>query len=271
MKAIAAPVAVFDSGVGGIGVLREVRKALPHENLLYFGDGAMAPYGGRPTAQVRELVCTHAARLLKRAKALVLACNTATAAAAAELRTLYPQIPIIGMEPAVKPALAVLPHPKILILATPATLREEKLKGLLERHRADATFYKCPAPGLVRLVEAGLANTPEADRYLTTILAPFTGECRPDAVVLGCTHFPFAKAAISRAFGGQMPLFDGAFGTAQETARRLRAAELLHPCQKQGTVILTSSAPQLLPLYHKMLTDEGEPAKSALHFKKKVL
>lgn len=255
MKTIAAPVAVFDSGVGGIGVLREVRKALPHEDILYFGDSAMAPYGERPTAQVRELVCAHAARLLKRAKALVLACNTATAAAAAELRDLYPQIPIIGMEPAVKPALTVLPHPKILILATPATLREEKLKGLLDRHRADATFYKCPAPGLVRLVEAGLANTPEADRYLATILAPFTGERRPDAVVLGCTHFPFAKAAISRFFADRVPLFDGAPGTAQETARRLGAAGLLCPTPRRGTVILTSSTPQALPLYRRMLTD----------------
>ncbi len=215
----------------------------------------MAPYGERTAAQVCALVCTHAAQLLKQAKALVLACNTATAAAAAELRTLYPQIPIIGMEPAVKPALAAAPHPKILILATPATLREEKLRALLERHRGDADFYRCPAPGLVRLVEAGLANTPETDRYLADILAPFTGESSPDAVVLGCTHFPFAKAAISRFFGDRIPLFDGARGTARETARRLRAAGLLHPASKRGTVILTSSAPQLLPLYHRMLTD----------------
>lgn len=254
MKNKAAPVAVFDSGVGGIGVLREIQKLLPHENLLYFGDSKMAPYGERTTADVRRLVLTHAAQLLQSAKALVLACNTATAAAAKELRNAYPHVPIIGIEPAVKPALAVATHPKILILATAATLREEKLSGLLLHHKGEAIFYKCAAPGLVRLVEAGLADSPEMGRYLAALLSPFGGKNRPDAVVLGCTHFPFAKAAISCFFDDRIPLFDGAEGTARELSRRLAAADLLNPSREKGTVTLTASNAASLPLFEKLLS-----------------
>ncbi len=249
----AAPIAVFDSGVGGIGVLREVKKLLPDENLLYFGDGAMAPYGEKPRELIEALVLQHASRLLKEAKALVLACNTATAVAAKTLRAKYPAVPIIGMEPAIKPALAISPHPRILILATKTTLREEKLEMLLRAHATQAVFYKCPAPGLVRLVEAGLGDSAEADRYLHDILAPFSGKNRPDAVVLGCTHFPFAKAAILRFFSTDMPLFDGAVGAARELARRLKAESLLNLTKREGSVTLTSSTPDMLPLYHKLL------------------
>lgn len=253
MKNKAAPVAVFDSGVGGIGVLKEIQKLLPRENLLYFGDSKMAPYGERSTADVRRLVLSHAARLLKDAKALVLACNTATAAAARELRSAYPHVPIIGMEPAIKPALTVAPHPRILILATAATLREEKLKALLLKHEGEATFYKCAAPGLVRLVEAGLADSPETSRYLAALLSLFEGKNRPDAVVLGCTHFPFAGAAISRFFSDRIPLFDGAEGTARELSRRLFTADLLNPSKESGTVTLCASDTASLPLFEKFL------------------
>jgi len=252
-RTLTAPVAVFDSGVGGIGVLREVKRALPRENLLYFGDDAMAPYGERPTKEIRSLVLGHADRLLRSAKALVLACNTATAVAAKELRERYPTVPIIGMEPAIKPALTVAKHPRILILATSTTLREKKLQTLLAAHASDASFYKCAAPGLVHLVEAGLADSPEADRYLGTLLAPFLGERRPDAVVLGCTHFPFAKAAILRVLGANMPLFDGALGTARELARQLTERKLLNPSDTPGRIALTTSAPRMLPLYKKLL------------------
>ena len=249
----AAPIAVFDSGVGGIGVLREVKRLLPHENLLYFGDGAMAPYGEKPKEVIRELVFHHASSLLSRAKALVLACNTATAVGAEALRGAYPAVPIVGMEPAIKPALGVARHPRILILATPTTLREAKLNALLRRYADRAVFDKCPAPRLVSFVEAGLFGGPEVDRYLQEILAPFSGACRPDAVVLGCTHFPFAKAAILRYFGTDMPLFDGAEGTAKELLRRLTAAKLLNPAVSKGTITLSGSAPQALPLYQKLI------------------
>ncbi|MBQ9802122.1 MAG: glutamate racemase [Clostridia bacterium] len=248
-----APVAVLDSGVGGVGVLREIKNILPHEDLLYFGDSANAPYGEKSTEEVRALVHAHAARLFARAKALVLACNTATAAAAATLRAQYPNLPIIGMEPAVRPALRVKPHPRILILATAATLREQKLRELLSHHASEAHFYKCPAPGLVRLVETGMADSPEADRYLAALLRPHVARFTPDAVVLGCTHFPFASKALTRFFGTNVPLFDGAKGTAAELCRRLAASDLLHPRRTHGTVTLTSSDPQQLSLYRRLL------------------
>ena len=250
---LTAPIAVFDSGVGGIGVLREVKKILPNENLLYFGDDAMAPYGERPTHEILSLCFAHAERLLCSAKALVLACNTATAVAIKALRDRYPTVPIIGIEPAVKPALHILEHPRILILATEATLREEKLKALLYSLRSFATFELCAAPHLVHLVEQGLGESPETDLYLGTLLAPFSGERRPDAVVLGCTHFPFSRAAILRHFGGNMPLFDGACGTAKELARRLAEGHLLNPSTTPGQITLTSSDPGAIALYQKLL------------------
>ncbi len=252
---LTAPVAVFDSGVGGIGVLREIQNLLPHENLLYFGDNARAPYGDRDPDEIRTLVLGHAERLLSTAKALVLACNTATAVAARPLRERYPAVPIVGMEPAVKPALSVKNRPRILILATAATLREQKLAQLLARFRDRATFDLCAAPGLVPLVEQGQADSDRALDYLKALLAPFSGERRPDAVVLGCTHFPFAAGAISRVLGEDIPLFDGAQGTANELAHRLRDAKLLNPCKALGQVVITSSDPKAPALCQKLLTE----------------
>ena len=243
----AAPIALFDSGAGGIGVLREVKKLLPSEQLTFFGDTANAPYGERPVADIRRLVLYHAARLLESAKALVLACNTATAVAVEELRRLYPRTPIIGMEPALRPATSVKESPTVLVLATAASLHMEKFDHLEEIYAKNATVFKIPAPNIVRLVERGLSDSPEMDAYLDTLLAPFRRD-PPDAVVLGCTHFPFASAAILRALGRNVPLFDGAKGTARELARRLAKEGLLAPKGSVGSVTLTASDPRSLPL-----------------------
>ncbi len=243
-----APVAVFDSGIGGICVLKEIQRLLPHENLIYFGDSKNAPYGEKDSAALRALICTHAATLLSRAKALVLACNTATAVAAKLLREAYPDVPIIGMEPAVKPALDVTEHPQILILATSTTLREKKLASLLQRYRTRADFYPLAAPRLVELIENGYANTPSLTDYLTHLLAPFRAE-PPDAIVLGCTHFPLVRAAISSVFSDTVPLFDGAEGTAKQLKRRLLRANLLNDQIARGTVTLTASDCRVIPRY----------------------
>lgn len=232
MMSNTAPVAVFDSGVGGIGVLRELQKELPDENFLYFGDCANAPYGERKTDEIRELVLARAERLFCRAKALVLACNTATAAAVAELRRRWAE-PIVGMEPAIHPALSVAPHPKILVLATAATLREEKFAALLAACKGEAEITPLAAPGLVRFAESGVTGGRAVREYLSRLLAPFR-ERRFDAAVLGCTHFPFFRAELLRAFGYPLPLFDGAAGTARETAHRLAAAHLTRPPEIPG-------------------------------------
>ena len=248
----AAPIALLDSGVGGIGVLREVKKLLPWEQLTFFGDTANAPYGERSTEEVLTLTLAAAESLIPRAKALVLACNTATAVAAAELRRRYPDFPVIGMEPALRPALCVGAHPTVLVLATEATLRQEKFAILRRKCEKSATVMALSAPGIVRLVEAGMSDSPQMDAYLRALLSPLPTP--PDAVVLGCTHGPFARAALRRALG-DIPLFDGAIGTAKELCRRLTEEGLLSPAAS-GSILLSASNPTSLPLMARLL--EGD-------------
>ncbi len=258
----AAPVAVFDSGVGGIGVLRELQKMLPNESFVYFGDSKNAPYGGKKSEEILELVGQHAARLLEDAKALVLACTPATAVAPATLRMQYKDTPIIGMEPALKPAFEYAARmkkskhiPTVLVLATPTTLAEQKFAAQLCRYRDSCRIIALPAPYLVTLVEAGLAQNKAVKNYLQTLLAPYTGVNTPDAVVLGCTHFPFARDAIAAVWDGTVPLFDGASGTARETARRLSECDLLAPTDGTYTprITLTCSDESKLPFFLEML------------------
>ena len=217
-------IGVFDSGVGGISVLRQLKKYLPNERFLYYGDSANAPYGCRTTAQVQELTLAAAEKMLTFGlKALVIACNTATSAAIRTLREKYPDLIVIGIEPALKPAVDQFPGGHIGVMATQVTLREEKFSDLLQRFASAATIEKIPAPGLVELVESGKAE--EADPLLESILAPWKGKL--DALVLGCTHYPLAMSAIRRVLGPRVVLLDGGEGTARETKRRLEQAGLL--------------------------------------------
>ena len=234
-------IAVFDSGVGGISVLRQLVKLLPGERFLYFGDSANAPYGTRPTQQVRELTFAAVEALYTRypIKALVLACNTATAAAVKELRQAYPDRIIIGIEPAVKLAADHFPGGRVGVMATQVTLREEKFDTLLHRWDSCCALAKIPAPGLVELVEAGKGGSPEAEALLRPILEPYIGKL--DALVLGCTHYPFASQPIRRILGPQVALLDGGEGTARETRRRLKAQNLLE--HGTGSVQIINSLP----------------------------
>lgn len=246
------PVAVMDSGVGGLCVLHELRRVLPCEELLYFGDSAYAPYGEREKGELSAHILREAERLLSESKALVLACNTATALVAEELRRRYPDVPIIGMEPALKPALGVCENPRVLVLATSLTLREEKFAGLAKKYGKTATVMPLSAPEIVKMVEAGAENAPELDVYLGELLAPYRTPV-PDAVVLGCTHFPFVKEHILRAIGKEVPIFDGVRGTARQVYRLLAEGGLLNPSPSRGAVRLTSSRAGVLPLYARML------------------
>ena len=219
-------IGVFDSGVGGISVLRHLRKLLPNERFLYYGDSANAPYGRRTTAQVQKLTLAAAEKMMEFGlKALVVACNTATAAAIHELRQKYPDLIVIGIEPALKPAADQFPGGHIGVMATEVTLREEKFDNLLHRFDAGATIFKIGAPGLVELVESGKGDSKEADALLFEILRPYVGKL--DALVLGCTHYPLATKAIRRVLGPRVVLLDGGEGTARETGRRLENAGLL--------------------------------------------
>ena len=233
-------IAVFDSGVGGISVLRHLRRVMPGERYLYFGDSANAPYGTRTKQEVEALTFAAARRLVGQGvKALVVACNTATSAAIGDLRAAYPELIVIGIEPALKLAADRFPGGGIGVMATPMTLREEKFENLMHRYETVSRVYKLPAPGLVELVEQGRADSPEAEALLTALFAPYLGKL--DAVVLGCTHYPFAAKAIARVLGEKVALLDGGDGTARETRRRLEEAGLLE--NGPGEVVLTNSLP----------------------------
>ena len=231
-------IAVFDSGVGGISVLRQLRREMPHERYLYFGDSANAPYGTRPTEEIRALTLAAAEKLMARGlKALVVACNTATSAAIEDLRRRYPDTIVIGIEPALKPASDRFPGGTVGVMATPATLREQKFARLLERFSDHCRVAKLPAAGLVELVEAGKADSPETAALLRPLLEPYAGKL--DAVVLGCTHYPFAAKVILDILGHETVLLDGGPGTARETKRRLEAAGLLH--EGPGELLIENS------------------------------
>ena len=246
-------IAVFDSGVGGISVLRHLIRHMPGERFLYFGDSANAPYGSRTTEEVRTLTLA-AAELLTTEyaiKALVIACNTATAAAVKEVRAAYPDLIVIGIEPALKVAADHFPGGRIGVMATEVTLREEKFDLLLHRFDENCTIAKIPAPGLVQLVEAGKVDAPETEALLRAILADYIG--RLDALVLGCTHYPFAAKAISRVLGEQVVLLDGGDGTARETKRRLSEAGLLSEGDGEVTIVNSSGDPNMITLSYERL------------------
>jgi len=250
-----APIAVFDSGVGGISVLRELVRELPHENFYYFGDSKNAPYGPRPAEEVCALTMDCAKTLFARdCKALVVACNTATSAAIETLRETYPGRPIVGIEPALKPAVAAKEHPGVLVMATAMTLREEKFRRLMESYADRAQIYRLPAPGIVEFVERGVTEGPELERYLRGIFEIYQNR-QIDSIVLGCTHFPFVRGEIVRCFGRPVEIFDGAPGTARETRRRLEEEKLLNPSPMPGVVSLHNSAdtPHMLELSRRLL------------------
>ncbi len=234
-------IAVFDSGLGGISVLRHLIAAMPGERYLYFGDSANAPYGSRTTEEVRELTLAAARKLTTQypLKALVIACNTATAAAVKDVRAAYPDLIVIGIEPALKVAADHFPGGRVGVMATEVTLREEKFDLLLHRFHENCTIAKIPAPGLVPLVEAGKADAPETVALLHQILDPYVGKL--DALVLGCTHYPFAANAIAQVLGPEVTLLEGGGGTARETKRRLEMACLLE--NGAGEVTMLNSSP----------------------------
>ena len=246
-------IAVFDSGVGGISVLRQLRKLMPDENYIYYGDSANAPYGSRPTEEVRALTLAAAEKLIREypVKALVVACNTATAAAIKTLRATYSDLIVIGIEPALKLAADSFPGGRLGVMATEVTLREEKFDNLMHRFERECAITKIPAPGLVQLIEAGKSDTPETDELLQKLLGPYVGKL--DALVLGCTHYPFVSRRIGKVLGPETILLHGGKGTARETKRRLEKADLLHSGTGSIQVISSDPDPSMIALAWKLL------------------
>ena len=241
-----APIGVFDSGVGGLSVLRHIRAQLPHEDLIYFADSGHAPYGDKTEQQVIDRSLAVASFLLQQGvKALVVACNTATIAAIKALRARYPELPIVGVEPGLKPAAALSRNGRIGVLATERTLRGEKLLALREQvsSATGATFLLQPCVGLVERIEQcamgsepGDATSTMLERYIAPLLVQGA-----DTLVLGCTHYPFVQDAIIRTVRMHtqetVTLVDTGDAVARQLARLLDAAGLRREA---------NSAPKLL-------------------------
>lgn len=229
------PVGVFDSGVGGISTLGELSVLLPREQFIYYGDSAHAPYGTKPEAEVLACVRGVMKQLIaQKVKAVVIACNTATAVAAATLREEI-DLPILGMEPALKPASEIRKNGQILVLATPVTLSLPKFASLMDRYGEGAVPLPCP--GLMELVEQ--EDFEGAKHYLQQLLASFDLS-KVDAVVLGCTHYVFLRPVLRQILPKGVPMLDGNHGTACQLRRVLQERNALAEGKIGGVCFQTS-------------------------------
>jgi len=255
MSNAAKPVAFFDSGLGGISVLRAARQALPHENFIYYGDSANAPYGVKSPAEICRLSGAVMEKVLALgAKAVVIACNTATGMAVDGLRQQYPELPIIGVEPAVKPAAEAFPGGRILVLATPMCLQGRRFQDLWDRFSAQAEIIPVPCGGLMEFVERGELQSDDLTAYLREKLMPLADQ-PIDAVVLGCTHYPFLRRAIAEVLDRKTEIIDGNAGITAQLRRRLEERGLLNPADAPGTVSFYNSLedPEILNLSRWLL------------------
>ena len=233
-------IAVFDSGVGGISVLRQLRKELPNERYLYFGDSINAPYGVRTEEEVRQLTIAAAERLISRdVKAFVIACNTATSTSLEVLQERFPEVFVVGSEPAVALAAGKYPGGHVGVMATPVTLKGSRFLEQKAQYDSVCRITPLPAPGLMDLVEAEKYDSPETDALLTQLLAPH--EDTLDALVLGCTHYPFMMNSLRRVLGDKVELFDGAMLTTEQTRQALEQADMLY--DGPGEVVIENSLP----------------------------
>ena len=248
-------IGVLDSGLGGLSVLREAIKIMPNENFIYYGDSKNAPYGVKSSEQVKKLTFDVVEYLLCRGvKGIMVACNTATSAAVAELRIKYTDIPIVGIEPALKPAANSSKEGKILVMATPMTLKEVKFYKLLDRYRDMREIEPVPCGGLMEYVEQGILEGEELDAYLREKLEPFM-DTKISSIVLGCTHYPFVRSAIAKVVGQDIDIIDGSLGTSRELMRRLKEKDLLNDSMEKGTIemINSSNKKELIDLCWKLI------------------
>jgi len=239
------PIGVFDSGVGGLSVLREIARQLPHEDIVYVADTAHCPYGPRPQDEIRRLAAGIISFLIERPptgrpiKLAVVACNTISAAALAFLRERFP-IPIVGMVPAVKPAAASSPRRKVGVIATQTTLQAQVFAELVERFATDVDLYTRVCPRLVEQVERGDLDTAETEALLHMYLDPMVA-AGIDTLVLGCTHYPFLLPAIQRVVGSGVSIIDPAPAIARQTERVLEGNQLGAPVGRRGRYLYVTT------------------------------
>lgn len=236
-----SPIGIFDSGVGGLSVLRAIRQQLPGEALLYLADQAHVPYGPRPLEEVRSFSEEIVRFLLSRgAKLIVVACNAASAAALHSLRQTFPQVPFVGMEPAVKPAAERSQSRVVGVLATPATFQGALYASVVERFAQDVSLLQHTCPGLVAQIEAGHLDAWETRRILEDALRPMLSQ-GIDTVVLGCTHYPFVIPLIQEIVGPQVRVIDPAPAVARQVGRVLEARGLLNLGDTPGEIVYFTS------------------------------
>lgn len=237
------PVGFFDSGLGGASVLREAIRLLPNENYIYYGDNANAPYGDRTEEEITSLTlrCAHALVDMN-VKAIVVACNTATATCINQIRSGF-SIPVISIEPAIKPACSLPGNGKVLMMATNATTHLERYLRLRQRMPDPERVISIPCPGIVERIEAGQIGAEDFDDLFQSYLAPYEG-MEVDAIVLGCTHYIFIKDAFRRNAAlhlkGQCKLIDGNQGTVRQLERVLNELSLLNTCGSGQITFCTS-------------------------------
>ena len=237
----AHPIGVFDSGVGGLAVLHEIRRELPNEDLLYVADSGHAPYGDKSAQVIEERSIAIVEFLVRQhAKAIVVACNTATGVAIKALRTRFP-LPIIAMEPAVKPAAAHTRSGVIGVLATSRTIASDNFAKLHERFGADVKILMQACPGLVEQVEAGNLSGDKTRALVEQYVLPLLAQ-QADTLVLGCTHYPFLAPLIREIAGPTVTVIDPSAAIARELRRRLASADLLSTGSRAGTERVWTSA-----------------------------
>ncbi len=259
MAAAAGPIVVLDSGVGGLTILAEMARLLPGERLIYVADRAWCPYGPRPAAEIARRVEALVRRLIAEedARLVVLACNTATIAAIAHLRATF-ALPIVGVEPAVKPAAERTRSGIVGILATETSLEGEKFSGLVERHGAGVRVLVQPCPLLVELVERGEIDGAEVDRVVAGYVRPLV-DAGADVLALGCTHFPFLRAAIVRAAGPRVRIVDTGDAVARRVVAVLAERGLARTDGATGTVELVCTGDVDAALFRRLWRPDAAP------------
>jgi len=262
------PIGVFDSGMGGLSIVAEIRKLLPHEDIIYYGDNSNCPYGGRSDEWLRARSLEITDFLLERgAKAIVVACNTASAAGLEHLRALR-KAPIVGLVPAVKPAVALSSSRTVGVLATQATMRGRLLADVIKQFATPANVEAvtvAPA-GLVEAVERGDLDTPATLQTVSEAIQPMLDR-GADAIVLGCTHYPFLKPLIQQIAGPDVHLIDSGEGVARQTYRLLEARHLLRQSNHKGTLtVYTSADPDLMrPIVWRLVGEEVPVLSASIH------
>ena len=252
------PIGIFDSGVGGLSVVRAIRELMPQENLLYFGDQGHIPYGPRPMEQIRKFSEAITNFLLAgQAKITVVACNTASAAALKYLRERFRDLKFVGMEPAVKPAAEHTRTGKVGVLATPATFQGELYGSVVERFANGVEIFQSTCPGLVQQIERGNLESVDTRRILMEALQPMI-EKNIDTVVLGCTHYPFVIPLIQQIVGENVRVIDPAPAVAKQTKRLLEAGGIANQLPARGTIrMFTSGDPVALESMLPILLGES--------------